>query len=126
MRNSILGLMIIATFVCSSSAFAGDKLDGAAIRDKLVGNTVQVVTENLELAIGVIQKDGDLRGSIGGKNIAGTWSIKNNSELCFDLPNNKFDFCHVVFDHGAYLILRRTTGDPSGRMEILKGNPYGF
>jgi len=126
MRNSILALFAVVAFVCSPPAFAAVKLDGDGIRDKIVGNTIQLVNENLELAIGAVLKDGSLRGSIGGKKISGTWSIKNNSELCFDLPNRNFDLCRVVFDHGSYFMLRNTAGNPSGRMEVLNGNPYNF
>ena len=126
MRKSILAIAVLVSALYLSSVLAAEQLSGDAIRGKLVGNTVHLITDKLELAIGVIQKDGSVRGSIGGKKIAGTWTIKDGANLCFDLPDGSFDLCRAVFDHGNFLMLRMASGDPSGRMEVLKGNPYKF
>ncbi len=119
----VLGLLPMAF---TTGASAQDQLSGDAIRAKIVGNTITLVTRNLDLATGVVQADGTIRGHIGGDNFTGRWSIQNGNELCFDLPENTFDICRRVASDGKHLNLFTTTGQPSGRAEILQGNPYSL
>lgn len=105
---------------------AQDRLDGDAIRDKIIGNTITIVTQNLERATGLVESDGDMRGQIGGEKFDGKWFIKNGNELCFDLPENSFDICRVAVEAGKHINFFTTTGEPRGRAEIMQGNPNNF
>jgi hypothetical protein len=101
-------------------------MDGAAIREKIVANTITIVRHNLDRATGLVESNGDMRGQIGGEKFDGKWYIRNDSELCFDLPENSFDICRVAVDAGESINFFTTTGEPRGRAEILQGNPYNF
>lgn len=126
MRSLRLTFLALLSIALASAASAQDQLNGDAIRAKIVGNTITIVTQNLELATGLVQPDGTIRGHIGGDNFTGRWSIQNNNELCFDLPDNTFDICRRVVSAGKHINLFATTGGLRGRAEILQGNPYGL
>ena len=114
-----------AVLSCSAVAFAADPLSEQQIRDKVTGNTVTIVTQNMDLAVGYMTGDGKIRGHIGAKDFEGSWSIRNG-ELCFDLPEETFDICRRVFASDQYLNLFTTTGQPAGRIQVLEGNHYGL
>ncbi len=126
MRLSVWVLVILIAQSFGSPVLAQDRLDGKAIRNKIVGNTITIVTQNLQLATGLVEKNGDMRGHIGGEKFDGKWFIKNDNELCFDLPENSFDICRVAVDAGKHINFFTTTGEPRGRAEILQGNPYNL
>ena len=126
MRLSVWVLVILIAQSFGSPVLAQDRLDGEAIRNKIVGNTITIVTQNLQLATGLVEKNGDMRGHIGGEKFDGKWFIKNDNELCFDLPENSFDICRVAVDAGKHINFFTTTGEPRGRAEILHGNPYNL
>lgn len=109
-----------------SIVHAQDRMTGAAIRQKIVGNTITIVTHNLERATGVVESNGEIRGQIGNENFKGQWFIRNDSEICFDLPENNFDICRIAVDAGDSLNFFTTTGQPRGRAEVLRGNPNNF
>lgn len=117
-------LGVVMVFLVLSPALAGEPLNGEAIRAKIVGNTITIVTKDLQLATGLIERDGKMPGHIGGEKFEGKWFIKNDKELCFDLPGMTFDICRIVVEAGKNLDFFTTTGQPSGRAEILPGNPY--
>ena len=127
MRSYFLTLaLLIASLVCSP-AMAQDRLDGSAIQGKIVGNTITIVTQNLERATGLVESSGEIRGKIGDDAFEGKWFIKNDNELCFDLPENTFDICRVAVEVGDSAInLFTTTGEPRGRVEVMQGNPNNF
>ena len=126
MRLYVWVLVILITQSFGSPVLAQDRLDGEAIRNKIVGNTITIITQNLQLATGLVEKNGDMRGHIGGEKFDGKWFIKNDNELCFDLPENSFDICRVAVDAGKHINFFTTTGEPRGRAEILHGNPYNL
>lgn len=119
-------LIVLITQGVWSSVQAQDRMNGTAIREKIVGNTITIVTHNLERATGLVESNGEMRGKIGGEKFKGKWFIRNDSEICFDLPENKFDICRVAVDAGDSLNFFTTTGEPRGRAEILRGNPENF
>lgn len=53
------------------SVQAQDRMKGAAIREKIVGNTITIVTHNLERATGLVESNGEIRGQIGGEKFKG-------------------------------------------------------
>lgn len=127
MRPYAWTLAVLIASLFWSPAVAQDRLDGAAIRDQIVGNTITIVTQNLERATGLVASNGGMRGKIGDKEFEGKWFIKNDGELCFDLPENSFDTCRVAVQAGDSAInLFTTTGEPRGRVEVLQGNPNNF
>ena len=126
MRLYVWGFVILITQIFWPPVLAQDRLNGEAIREKIVGNTITIVTQNLQLATGLVENNGDMRGHIGGEKFEGKWFIKNNNELCFDLPEQEFDICRFVVDTGKHIQFFATTGEPRGRAEILQGNPYNL
>ena len=126
MRVPILIAVLFLSQSFLASALAEERLDEEAIRAKIVGNTITIVTKALKLATGFVEEDGKIRGHIGGENFEGQWFIKDGKELCFDLPEETFDICRIVVEAGPHINLFTTTGTPGGRAEILKGNPYNL
>ena len=126
MRAAIPTLVILLPLASWSPLSAAERLTGDAITGKIVGNTITIVTKDLRLATGLVQSEGSIRGHIGGEKFEGSWFIKNGMELCFDLPETSFDICRVVIEDGRHIKLFTTTGEPGGRAEILKGNPYNL
>ena len=127
MRLYLWALAVLIAQGFWSPVLAQDRLDGAAIRDQIVGNTITIVTQTLERATGLVESNGDMRGKIGDNAFEGKWFIKNDNELCFDLPENTFDICRVAVQAGDSAInLFTTTGEPRGRVEVLQGNPNNF
>ena len=127
MRSYAWTLAVLIASLFWSPAVAQDRLDGAAIRDAIVGNTITIVTQNLERATGLVASNGDMRGKVGDKEFEGKWFIRNDNELCFDLPENTFDICRVAVQAGDSAInLFTTTGEPRGRVEVMQGNPNNF
>ena len=126
MRFSVWVLVALIGPGVWSIVQAQDRMNGAAIRQKIVGNTITIVTHNLERATGLVESNGEIRGEIGGQKFKGQWYISNDSEICFDLPETSFDICRIAVDAGDSVNFFTKTGEPRGRAEILRGNPNNF
>ena len=110
----------------AAPAIGGERLNSEEVKAKIVGNTITIVTPDLKTATGYVEPGSKIRGHIGADDFEGTWSIRDDGEICFDLPVRTFDICRVVFDDGEHVRFFTTTGDPAGRADVLPGNPYNF
>jgi len=124
MRLFFLSTAVILLATIQAQALAQERLNSDAIKSKLTGNTVILVTNELDLTTGYLEADGSMRGHIRGEKYTGSWEVKEGDLLCFDLPGRTFDSCRRVFQYSDFLQLHATTGTPSGRIEILSGNYY--
>ena len=119
-----VGILLFAAGM--DQAVAETPLDSQGIKNKIVGNTITIVTRDLRTATGFVAEGGVIRGHVGGDAFEGTWSIRDGRELCFDLPQQSFDICRVVVDDGKHVKFFTTTGEPAGRADLLAGNPYNL
>jgi hypothetical protein len=123
----IVAVVVVLLLVAGTARAAAESpLDSKGIRNKIVGNTITIVTRDLRTATGFVEEDGGIRGHVGGDPFEGTWTIRDDRELCFDLPDRTFDICRVVVDDGKHVKFFTTTGEPAGRADVLTGNPYNL
>jgi len=124
MRLFFLSTAVILLATIQTPVLAQERLNSDAIKSKLTGNTVTLVTNELDLTTGYLEVDGSMRGHIRGEKYTGSWEVKEGGLLCFELPGRTFDSCRRVFQYSGFLQLHATSGTPSGRIEILSGNYY--
>ena len=117
---SFLALALMAT-----PASADVRLSSQQINAHVSGNTLKVVTQNLQEARGYFSPDGTLKGREGDQDFVGTWSVKND-ELCMEFPKFGEAFCRRLFVRGDVFLMFTQAGHPAGRIEITKGNPDLF
>lgn len=121
MWSAALGLALLA-----AAAAAEYRLSHDQIVAHVSGNTLSIVTKNLEDAVGYFSPDGTVKGREAGRDFAGRWEVKDDL-LCLDLPQYEGETrCRSVFVRGNEIVLFTTTGEPSGSLGITKGNPENF
>lgn len=106
----------------ASVAVADVRLSSDQINAHVSGNTLKVITENLQEARGYFSPDGSLKGRDGDVDFVGKWNVTND-QLCMDVPQFGDEFCRSLFVRDNQILMFTETGSPSGRIEITKGNP---
>ena len=78
-------LSIAAAFlVLPLTAAAGERLDGAAVRALLTGNTAQITSRDGVALQNYFAPDGTLVRLANGKVLQGRWSVKDDGTQCVD------------------------------------------
>ena len=111
-----------ALVLMAGSAGADVRLSNDQIVAHVSGNTLKVVTKNLQEARGYFNPDGTLKGRDGGRDFVGKWQAKDDM-LCMDIPQFENTLCRNLFVRGDEILMFTETGEPSGRIDVTKGNP---
>ncbi len=123
-RLTLAGGMVLA--LLAGAAVAEYRLSDQQILAHVSGNTLQIVTKNLEEAVAYFNPDGTAKGLDGGRDFSGSWKVEDDM-LCLDLPQFEGQTrCRRVFVRGDEVFLFTTTGEPAGSLKITKGNPRNF
>jgi len=115
--SSALALVLTAT-----AAWAEIRLSGTQIDAHVSGNTLRIVTKNLQEARGYFIPDGTVKGRDGGRDFVGKWRVHDDM-LCLEVPQFDNELCRTVIVRGDLLFLFTQTGEPAGRIDVTKGNP---
>ena len=111
-----------ALALMAGAAEADVRLSSDQIVAHVSGNTLKVVTKNLQEARGYFSPDGTLKGRDGGRDFVGKWQAKDDM-LCMDIPQFENGLCRNLFVRGDEILMFTETGEPSGRIDVTKGNP---
>ena len=113
---------VLALALMTTSVSADARLSNDQILAHVNGNTLKVVTANLQEVRGYFNPDGTLKGRDGDRDFVGKWSVKDDM-LCMDIPKFENTLCRNMFVRGDLILLFTQTGEPAGRIEVTKGNP---
>ena len=123
-RTSVI-LSVFVLVLTWSAASAQSRLSTDQITARISGNTLKIVTRNLQEARGFFSPDGSLRGREGDKEFVGNWKVRDDT-LCVDIPKFQNTLCRNLFVNGDQILLFTHTGDPAGRVDVTRGNPDGY
>ncbi len=115
--SGTLALVLMAT-----AAWGETRLPGAQIDARVSGNTLTIITKDLQEARGYFIPDGSLKGRDGNQDFEGKWRVLDDM-LCWDIPQFEHEICRTVVERGDSLFLFTQTGEPAGRINVTKGNP---
>ena len=113
----VLALALMTTPVSADVLLSNDQIIA-----RVGGNTLKVVTADLQEARGYFSPDGTLKGRDGDRDFVGKWNVENDM-LCMDIPQFENTLCRNLFVRGDLLLLFTQAGQPAGRIEVTKGNP---
>ncbi len=113
---------VLALALMTTPVSADVRLSNDQILAHVSGNTLKVVTANLQEARGYFSPDGTLKGRDGDRDFVGKWNVENDM-LCMDIPQFENTLCRNLFVRGDLILLFTQTGAPAGRIEVTKGNP---
>ncbi len=113
----VLALALMTTPVSADVLLSNDQIIA-----RVGGNTLKVVTADLQEARGYFSPDGTLKGRDGDRDFVGKWYVENDM-LCMDIPQFENTLCRNLFVRGDLLLLFTQAGQPAGRIEVTKGNP---
>jgi hypothetical protein len=113
---------VLALALMTTPVSADVRLSNDQILAHVSGNTLKVVTADLQEARGYFNPDGTLKGRDGDRDFVGKWNVENGM-LCMDIPQFENTLCRKLFVRGDQLLLFTQTGQPAGRIEVTKGNP---
>lgn len=120
--RSVSLAVLWALALMAGPAGADVRLSSDQIVAHVSGNTLKVVTKNLQEARGYFSPDGTLKGRDGGRDFVGKWRVKDDM-LCMDIPQFENTLCRNLFVRGDEILMFTQTGEPSGRIDVTKGNP---
>ena len=106
----------------ATTAWAEFRLSGPQINAHVSGNTLKIITKNLQEARGYFTPDGTVKGREGNRDFVGNWRV-HDDRLCLDIPKFENELCRTVVVRGDLLFLFTETGEPAGRIDVTKGNP---
>jgi len=118
--TSIAGFWALA--LMAGPASADVRLSNDQIVAHVSGNTLKIITKNLEEARGYFSPDGTLKGRDGDRDFVGKWQAKDDM-LCMDVPQFENTLCRNLFVRGDEILMFTETGEPSGSIDVTKGNP---
>jgi hypothetical protein len=113
---------VLALALMTTPVSADVRLSNEQILAHVSGNTLKIVTANLQEARGYFSPDGTLKGRDGDRDFVGKWKVENDM-LCMDIPQFENTLCRNVFVRGDLILLFTQTGEPAGRIEVTKGDP---
>lgn len=111
-----------ALVLMAAVAWAEFPLSGRQIDAHVSGNTLKVITKNLQEARGYFAPDGTVKGRDGNRDFVGKWRVQGDL-LCLDIPQFDNELCRRLVVRGDSLFLFTETGEPAGRVDVTKGNP---
>ena len=114
---TVLLLALMATPVSADVRLSNDQIVA-----HVSGNTLRIITKNLQEARGYFSPEGTLKGRDGDRDFVGRWNVENDM-LCMDIPQFENRLCRNLFVRGDAILLFTQTGEPAGRVEVTKGNP---